>query len=60
MLEFAKKEKTRELTEKRKNLEARLAKARQEEERIKRDFERPDRPRKKQVRDGGLIHGEEI
>jgi chromosome transmission fidelity protein 1 len=49
MLEFAKKEKTRELTERRKNLEARLAKAREEEERIKRDFEQPGRPRKKQV-----------
>ncbi|KAJ9210084.1 hypothetical protein DTO166G4_8345 [Paecilomyces variotii] len=59
MLEFAKKEKTRELAEKRKNLEARLAKAREEEERIKRDFERPGRPRKKQKLDSSATQADD-
>lgn len=51
MLEFAKREKSRALTEKIKELEARLEKARAEEEKKqKEDFF--ERPRKKQVRHG--------
>lgn len=50
MVEFAKKESRRALTEKRQEFEARLAKIRQEEERLKQAQESTDRPRKKQVR----------
>lgn len=50
MLEFAKREKSRAFTEKIKELEARLAKVRAEEEKQKEDLLR--RPRKKQVRPG--------
>jgi chromosome transmission fidelity protein 1 len=49
MLEFAKRESSRAITEKRKELEARLAKSRQEEERQRKAFENPDAPRKRQV-----------
>ncbi|KAK9860993.1 DnaQ exonuclease/DinG helicase [Penicillium brevicompactum] len=48
MLEFAKKESRRALTEKRQEFEARLAKIRQEEERLKQAQESVERPRKKQ------------
>ncbi|CAI7668065.1 unnamed protein product [Penicillium bialowiezense] len=48
MVEFAKKESRRALTEKRQEFEARLAKIRQEEERLKQAQESTDRPRKKQ------------
>lgn len=49
MVEFAKKESRRAIAEKRKEFEARLAKIRQEEERLKQAQETGDRPRKKQV-----------
>jgi hypothetical protein len=49
MLEFAKKESRRKLTEKRNEFEARLAKIRQEEERLKQAQQIAERPRKKQV-----------
>lgn len=49
MVEFAKKESRRTIAEKRKEFEARLAKIRQEEERLKQAQESGDRPRKKQV-----------
>ncbi|KAJ5358097.1 hypothetical protein N7541_005255 [Penicillium brevicompactum] len=48
MLEFAKKESRRALTEKRQEFEARLAKIRQDEERLKQAQESVERPRKKQ------------
>lgn len=50
MLEFAKRESSRAITEKRKELEARLAKTRLEEEKQRQAIENPERPRKKQVR----------
>lgn len=50
MLEFARKESRRALTEKRQAFEARLAKIRQDEERLKQAQESVHRPRKKQVR----------
>jgi chromosome transmission fidelity protein 1 len=49
MVEFAKKESRRAITEKRQEFESRLAKIRQEEERLK-QAQDSDRPRKKQVR----------
>lgn len=52
MLEFAKQESRRALTEKRQEFEARLAKIRQDEERLKQAQESVERPRKKQVRIG--------
>ncbi|CAG8115284.1 unnamed protein product [Penicillium salamii] len=48
MLEFARKESRRALTEKRQAFEARLAKIRQDEERLKQAQESVNRPRKKQ------------
>ncbi|KAL5361862.1 helicase C-terminal domain-containing protein [Aspergillus floccosus] len=48
MLEFAKRESSRAITEKRKELEARLAKSRQEEERQRKALENTDAPRKRQ------------
>ncbi|GES65568.1 ATP-dependent DNA helicase-like protein [Aspergillus terreus] len=48
MLEFAKRESSRAITEKRKELEARLAKSRQEEERQRKALENPGAPRKRQ------------
>ncbi|CAL5866608.1 uncharacterized protein PFLUO_LOCUS817 [Penicillium psychrofluorescens] len=48
MLEFAKKESRRKLTEKRNEFEARLAKIKQEEERLKQAQQITERPRKKQ------------
>lgn len=45
MVEFAKKESRRAIAEKRQEFEARLARIKQEEDRLKRD----DRPRKRQV-----------
>ena len=50
MLDFAKRESSRAITEKRKDLEARLAKTRLEEEKQRQAIENPERPRKKQVR----------
>jgi len=50
MIEFAKKESRRAITEKRQEFETRLAKIRQEEERLKQAQDNADRPRKKQVR----------
>lgn len=50
MLEFAKRESSRAITEKRKELEERLAKTRLEEEKKQRSaIESRERPRKKQV-----------
>ena len=49
MIEHAKKESRRAITEKRQEFEARLAKIRQEEERLKQAQDSADRPRKKQV-----------
>lgn len=50
MVEFARKESRRALTEKRQAFEARLAKIRLEEERLKQAQDSVNRPRKKQVR----------
>jgi chromosome transmission fidelity protein 1 len=49
MIEFAKRESRRAITEKRQEFEARLAKIRQEEERLKQAQGSAERPRKKQV-----------
>lgn len=49
MIEHAKRESRRAITEKRQELEARLAKIRQEEGRLKQAQDSADRPRKKQV-----------
>lgn len=49
MLEFAKRESSRAISEKRKELEARLAKTKQDEERQRRALENPNGSRKKQV-----------
>lgn len=49
MLEFARRESSRTISEKRKDFEARLAKTRQEEEKQRQALEIPGRPRKKQV-----------
>lgn len=49
MLEFAKRESSRAITEKRKDFEARLAKTKLEEEKQRSAVEHPERPRKKQV-----------
>lgn len=49
MLEFARRESSRTITEKRKDFEARLAKTRLEEEKQRQALEFPERPRKKQV-----------
>lgn len=49
MLEFARRESSRAISEKRKDFEARLAKTRQEEEKQRQALEIPERPRKKQV-----------
>lgn len=49
MLEFAKRESSRAITEKRKDFEARLAKTRLEEEKQRQALDFPERPRKKQV-----------
>ncbi|KAJ5816866.1 hypothetical protein N7447_009099 [Penicillium robsamsonii] len=51
MIEYAKRESRRAITEKRQEFEARLAKIRQEEERLKLGQDSADRPRKKQRRD---------
>lgn len=51
MIEFAKRESTRAITEKKNEIEARLAETRLEEERLSRASENMDRPRKKQVCD---------
>ncbi|KAJ6026751.1 hypothetical protein N7460_011568 [Penicillium canescens] len=48
MIEFAKRESRRAITEKRQEFEARLAKVRQEEERLKQAQDSAERPRKKQ------------
>lgn len=49
MIEHAKRESRRAITEKRQEFEARLAKIRQEEERLKQAQDSADRPRKKLV-----------
>jgi chromosome transmission fidelity protein 1 len=49
MLEYSKRESSRAVTEKRKEFELRLAKARQEEEKQKAALESSDGPRKRQV-----------
>lgn len=49
IIEFAKRESTRAITEKKNELEARLAKTRLDEERLKMTSENAARPRKKQV-----------
>lgn len=49
MIEHAKRESRRAITEKRQEFEARLAKIRQEEERVKQTQDSADRPRKKLV-----------
>lgn len=49
MLEFAKRQSSRAITEKRKDFEARLAKTKLEEEKQRSAAEHPERPRKKQV-----------
>lgn len=49
MIEHAKRESRRAITEKRQEFETRLAKIRQEEERLKQAQDSADRPRKKQV-----------
>lgn len=49
MLEFAKRESSRAITEKRKELEERLAKTRLEEEKQRLAIENAGRPHKKQV-----------
>jgi chromosome transmission fidelity protein 1 len=49
MIEFAKRESRRAITEKRQEFEARLAKIRREEERLKQAQDSAERPRKKQV-----------
>jgi chromosome transmission fidelity protein 1 len=49
MIEFAKRESHRAITEKRQEFEARLAKIRLEEERLKQAQDSAERPRKKQV-----------
>jgi hypothetical protein len=49
MVEFAKKNSRRAVAEKRQEFEARLAKIKREEERLKQASTTQDRPRKKQV-----------
>jgi len=49
MVEFAKKDSRRAIAEKRQEFEARLAKIKREEERLKQASATQDRPRKKQV-----------
>lgn len=49
MMEFAKRETTRAIAEKRKEFERRLAKVRREEEQQKTTLNNPDGPRKRQV-----------
>lgn len=49
MVEFAKKSSRRAIAEKRQEFEARLAKIKREEERLKQAATTQDRPRKKQV-----------
>jgi chromosome transmission fidelity protein 1 len=60
MIEHAKRESRRAITEKRKEFEDRLAKIHQEEERLKQAQDSSDRPRKKQVRIysalGGILY----
>jgi hypothetical protein len=50
MIEFAKRDSRRAIAEKRQEFEARLAKIKQEEERLKAVQHSSERPRKKQVR----------
>lgn len=50
MIEYAKRDSRRAITEKRQEFEARLAKIKQEEERLKSAQDSSERPRKKQVR----------
>lgn len=52
MVEYAKRESGRAITEKIKELESRLAKTKQEEERQKAALENSEGPRKRQVRNG--------
>lgn len=52
MIEFAKRNSRRAIAEKRQEFEARLAKIKQEEERLKAGQDSSERPRKKQVRPG--------
>jgi len=49
MIEFAKRDSRRAIAEKRQEFEARLAKIKQEEERLKLAQDSQERPRKKQV-----------
>ena len=49
MVEFAKRDSRRAITEKRQEFEARLARIRQDEERLKQSQNGQERPRKKQV-----------
>lgn len=49
MLDFARRESSRMMTEKRKELEERLEKTRKEEEQQRIALENPEGPRKKQV-----------
>ena len=49
MIEFAKRDSRRSIAEKRQEFEARLAKIKQEEERLKLAHDSQERPRKKQV-----------
>lgn len=50
MIEFAKRDSRRTIAEKRQQFEARLAKIKQDEERLKQAQDSQERPRKKQVR----------
>lgn len=50
MIEYAKRDSRRAIAEKRQEFEARLAKIKQEEERLKSAQDSSERPRKKQVR----------
>jgi chromosome transmission fidelity protein 1 len=50
MIEFAKRDSRRTIAEKRQQFESRLAKIKQDEERLKQAHDSQERPRKKQVR----------
>ena len=56
MREFARRESRRAVTEKRNELETRLARTKEEEERQRRSLENAERPRKKQVCDIPVYH----
>lgn len=60
MVEFAKRDSRRAITEKRQEFEARLAKIKQEEERMKQAQGSQERPRKKQVGTNSLLLDEHV